>query len=43
MYKEVQKQPTKCVLRDLVRLKQVENTQYHLVKITTAITNVIQT
>jgi hypothetical protein len=42
MYTVVQKQPTKCVLRDLVCLKQVVLTQYHLMKIT-AIMNSIET
>lgn len=42
MYTEVQKQPIKCVLRDLVCLKQVVLTQYHLVKIM-AIMNSIET
>jgi len=42
MYTEVKKQPTKCVLRDLVCLKQVVLTQYHVKKIT-AIMNSIET
>jgi hypothetical protein len=42
MYTEVQKQLTKCVLKDLVCLKQVVLTQYHVIKIT-AIMNSIET
>jgi hypothetical protein len=42
MYTEVQKQPTKCVLKDFICLKQVVLTQYHAIKIM-AIMNSIET
>jgi len=42
MYTEVKKKTTKCVLRDLVCLKQVVLTQHHIMKIM-AIMNSIET